>query len=89
MAAARTAVAALLREVGGVDGVQMACLADPATGTVIGTTDHRDEAGTAMAAAGAADVLAVLAVMTADLAPGGEVEDAVITAQREIRGLAV
>jgi hypothetical protein len=85
----RAVVDTLLREVGGVDGVQLACLVDPATGTVIGTTDHRDEAGTAMAAAGAADVLQVLAVMTANLALGGEVEDAVVTLTKHFHILRV
>jgi hypothetical protein len=80
---------ALLRGVSGVDGVLMACVADPATGMVLGTADHRDEAGAAMAAAGAADVLQVLAVMTANLALDGEVEDAVITLTKHFHVLRV
>jgi hypothetical protein len=56
---------------------------------VLGTTAHRDEAGTAMAAAGAADVLQVLTVMTANLALGGEVEDAVITLTKHFHLLRV
>jgi hypothetical protein len=79
----------LLRGVSGVDGVLMACVVDPATGMVVGTAGHRDEAGTAMAAAGAADVLQVLAVMTANLALGGEVEDAVITLTKHFHILRV
>jgi hypothetical protein len=56
---------------------------------VISTTEHRNEAGTAMAAAGAADVLQVLALMTANLALGGEVEDAVITLTKHFHILRV
>jgi hypothetical protein len=82
-------VDALLRAVGGVDGVLMACVVDPATAMVLGTTDHRDEAGSAMAAAGAADLLQVLAVMTANLALGGEVEDAVVTLTKHVHVLRV
>jgi hypothetical protein len=79
----------LLRGVGGVDGVLMACVVDPATGMVVGATDRHDETGTTMAAAGAADVLQVLTVMTANLALGGEVEDAVITLTKHFHILRV
>jgi hypothetical protein len=82
-------VDALLRGVGGVDGVLMACVVDPATGMVVGSTDQRDGPGAAMAAAGAADVLHVLGVMTANLALGGEVEDAVITLTKHFHLLRV
>jgi hypothetical protein len=84
-----TGVDTLLRGVSGVDGVLMACVVDPATGMVVATSDHRDEPGTAMAAAGAADVLQVLALMTANLALGGEVEDAVITLTKHFHILRV
>jgi hypothetical protein len=70
---------ALLRRVGRIDGVLAACLVDPATGAVVGATDGRDEVAVPVAAAGAADLVQVLGLMTAGLALGGEVEDVVVT----------
>lgn len=69
----------LLRQVGRIDGVLLACLVDPSTGTVVGAGDQRTGLGVPVAAAGAADVLQVLALMTARLALGGEVEDVLVT----------
>jgi hypothetical protein len=74
----------LLRQVGRIDGVLMACLLDPATGTVVGGVEQRTAIGVPPAAAGAADVLQVLAVMTARLALGGEVEDVVVTLTKHL-----
>lgn len=74
----------LLRQVGRIDGVLMACLVDPATGTVVGAGDRRTDIEAPVAAAGAADVLQVLALMTARLALGGEVEDVVVTLTKHV-----
>jgi hypothetical protein len=74
----------LLRQVGRIDGVLMACLVDPATGTVLGAGDQRTEIGVPVAAAGAADALHVLNLMTAQLALGGEVEDVVVTLTKHV-----
>jgi hypothetical protein len=70
---------ALLRRVARIDGVLAACLVDPATGTVLGATEQRNEVPVPVAAAGAADLVHVLGLMTAGLALGGEVEDVVVT----------
>ena len=82
----------LLRRLGQIDGVLLACLVDPATGTVVGTAEQRGELAVPVAAAGAADVLQVLGLMTANLALGGEVEDVVVTLSKHfhvIRALPV
>ncbi|MCO1658663.1 hypothetical protein [Pseudonocardia humida] len=71
---------ALLRQVGRLDGVLAACVVDPSTGTVVGATQQRAEVAVPVVAAGAADVVHVLGLMTAGLALGGEVEDVVVTA---------
>lgn len=77
-------VRSLLRRVERIDGVLAACVVDPATGTVLGDTEQRSEISVPVVAAGATDLLQVLTLMTANLALGGEVEDAVITLTKHV-----
>ena len=77
-------VRSLLRRVERIDGVLAACVVDPATGTVLGGTEQRSEIAVPIVAAGATDLLQVLSLMTANLALGGEVEDAVITLTKHV-----
>jgi len=71
---------ALLRRVGRLDGVLAACVVDPSTGAVVGATERRARVAVPVLAAGAADLVHVLGLMTAGMALGGEVEDVVVTA---------
>jgi hypothetical protein len=71
---------ALLRQVGRIDGVLAACVVDPATGAVVGSTEPVGGVVVPVLAAGAADVVHVLGLMSAGLALGGEIEDVVVTA---------
>jgi hypothetical protein len=70
---------ALLRQVGRIDGVLAACVVDPATGSIVGATEAVGGVAVPVAAAGAADLVHVLGLMSAGLALGGELEDVVVT----------
>ncbi|WP_214408204.1 hypothetical protein [Pseudonocardia lacus] len=79
----------LLRRVGRIEGVLAACIVDPATGAVVGATQQRDEVAVPVVAAGAADLVHVLGLMSAGLALGGELEDVVVTATKHFHVLRV
>jgi hypothetical protein len=80
---------ALLRQVGRVDGVLSACVVDPSTGSVVGATAPESGISVPVVAAGAADLVHVLGLMSAGLALGGEVEDVMVTATKHLHILRV
>ena len=74
---------ALLAPLRGIDGLLIACLIDPDRGTVLGSVQARDDLRTPVAAAGAADVVAVLALMSGQLPADGEAEDVIVTFSKQ------
>ena len=68
-----------LAPVGQIDGFVFACLVDASTGMILDSLQARDDMRLPVAAAGAADVVNVLAMMTSELATDGDVEDVIVT----------
>lgn len=62
-----------------LDGFILACLIDVASGMVLGAVHDDDTVSVPVAAAGAADVVNVLFLMTSRLALGGDLEDVIVT----------
>jgi len=68
-----------LAPVGQIDGFVLACLVDASTGMILDSLEARDDMRLPVAAAGAADVVNVLSMMTSELATDGDVEDVIVT----------
>jgi hypothetical protein len=62
-----------------IDGFRLGCLIDASTGMVLGSLEGQSAPATAPAAAGAADVVSVLTLLTGKLATGEILEDVMIT----------
>lgn len=62
-----------------IDGFRLGCLIDATTGMVLGSLEGQAAPATATAAAGAADVVSVLTLLTGKLATGEILEDVMIT----------
>jgi hypothetical protein len=62
-----------------IDGFRLGCLIDASTGMVLGSLEGQGAPATATAAAGAADVVSVLTLLTGKLATGEILEDVMIT----------
>jgi len=62
-----------------VHGFVLACLVDATTGMVLGSLQDRDDMRLPPAAAGAADVVNVLSMMTGEMAAKGDLEDVIVT----------
>jgi hypothetical protein len=68
-----------LSPVAQIDGFVLACLIDASTGMILDSLQARDDMPLPVAAAGAADVVNVLSLMTSQLATDGDVEDVIVT----------
>lgn len=62
-----------------IDGFRLGCLIDASTGMVLGSLEGQGAPATTTAAAGAADVVNVLTLLTGKLATGEILEDVMIT----------
>ena len=62
-----------------IQGFVLACLVDSASGMILGSWQDQDDLPVPVAAAGAADVMNTVSMMTGQLASNGEVEDVIIT----------
>jgi hypothetical protein len=62
-----------------IDGFRLGCLIDASTGMVLGSLEGQSAPPAATAAAGAADVVSVLTMLTGKLATGEILEDVMIT----------
>jgi hypothetical protein len=62
-----------------IDGFRLGCLIDASTGMVLGSLEGHSAPAMAPAAAGAADVVSVLTLLTGKLATGEILEDVMIT----------
>ncbi len=62
-----------------IDGFRLGCLIDASTGMVLGSLEGQSAPTTTTAAAGAADVVNVLTLLTGKLATGEILEDVMIT----------
>lgn len=62
-----------------IQGFVLACLVDASSGMVLGSLQDRDDIQLPVAAAGAADVINVVSMMTGELAMKGDIEDVIIT----------
>jgi hypothetical protein len=62
-----------------IQGFVLACLVDASSGMILGSLQDRDDIQLPVAAAGAADVVNVVSMMTGELAMKGDVEDVIIT----------
>lgn len=71
--------AELLAPVTGIDGFRLACLIDAATGMIVASIDDQENPVLGAAAAGAADIVNVLALMNAKMATGEALEDVMVT----------
>ncbi len=74
-----SAVEDMLAPVRQIDGFVQACLIDGASGMILGSLTGDGEVNVAVAAAGVADVVNVLSLMTGELALEGGLEDVVVT----------
>jgi hypothetical protein len=70
--------AELLAPVTGIDGFRLACLIDAATGMVVASIDDQENT-VPRAAAGAADIVNVLALMNGGMATEETLEDVMVT----------
>jgi hypothetical protein len=68
-----------LAPVGQIDGFVLVCLVDASTGMILDSLQARDDMPLPVAAAGAADVVNVLSMMTSELATDGDIEDVIVT----------
>jgi hypothetical protein len=62
-----------------IDGFRLGCLIDASTGMVLASLQNQDAFAPSIAAAGAADIVSVLAMLNGKLATGEVLEDMVIT----------
>jgi hypothetical protein len=62
-----------------IQGFVLACLVDSASGMILGSWQDQDDLPLPVAAAGAADVMNTVSMMTGQLASNGEIEDVIIT----------
>jgi hypothetical protein len=69
----------LLRDVTAIEGFVAASVVDPLTGTVLADASTAGDASVQVTASGAAELVHVLSVMTAQLATGAMVEDVIVT----------
>ncbi len=69
----------MLTPVTQIQGFVLACLVDASTGMILGSLQDRDDMPLPVAAAGAADVVSVLSLMTGELAMNGAVQDVIVT----------
>ena len=69
----------ILTPVRQIQGFVLACLVDASTGMILGSQHDEDDMPLPVAAAGAADVVSVLSLMTGELAMNGAVEDVIVT----------
>ena len=68
-----------LAPVAQIDGFVLACLVDASTGMILDSLQAGGDMPLPVAAAGAADVVNVLSMMTSELATDGDVEDVIVT----------
>jgi predicted regulator of Ras-like GTPase activity (Roadblock/LC7/MglB family) len=76
---AAPAVETLLAQMRRIDGFVLACLVDADSGMVLGAVREDDSMSVPVAAAGAADLVSVLSLMTGRLALRGDLEDLIVT----------
>jgi|ERR1700677_1287095 hypothetical protein len=69
----------LLAPVMAIDGFRLACLIDASTGMVLASLANQDGLAPSTAAAGAADVINVLTLLTGRMATGENLEDVMVT----------
>jgi hypothetical protein len=69
----------LLAPVREIRGFVLACIVDTSSGMILGSVQDQDDMRLPVAAAGAADVINVLSMMTGELATNGAVEDVIVT----------
>ncbi len=69
----------LLAPVMAIDGFRLGCLIDGSTGMVLASLESRNGPASPTAAAGAADVINVLNLLTGRLATGEHLEDVMVT----------
>jgi hypothetical protein len=69
----------LLAPVTAIDGFRLGCLIDASTGTILASRGKPDGPAPAPAAAGAADIINVLALLSGRLATGERTEDVMVT----------
>jgi hypothetical protein len=69
----------ILEPVRNVQGFVLACLVDATTGMLLGSLQDRDDMYLPPAAAGAADVINTLSMMTGEMAAKGDLEDVIVT----------
>jgi hypothetical protein len=62
-----------------IQGFVLACIVDASSGMILGSLQDHDDMRLPVAAAGAADVVNVLSMMTGELAAKGNVEDVIVT----------
>ena len=70
---------ALLAPVRQIHGFVLACLVDASTGMILGAVQDQDDMPVPVAAAGTADVIGVLSMMTSELALNGAIQDVIVT----------
>jgi hypothetical protein len=69
----------LLAPVMAIDGFRLGCLIDGSTGMVLASLESQNGPASPTAAAGAADVINVLNLLTGRLATGEQLEDVMVT----------
>ncbi len=69
----------MLTPVKQIQGFVLACLVDASTGMILGSQYDGDDMPLPVAAAGTADVVSVLSLMTGELAMNGAVQDVIVT----------
>jgi hypothetical protein len=69
----------LLAPVMAIDGFRLGCLIDGSTGMVLASLESQNGPASPTAAAGAADVINVLNLVTGRLATGEQLEDVMVT----------
>jgi hypothetical protein len=70
---------AILEPVRNVQGFILACLVDATTGMILGSLQDRNDVRLPPAAAGAADIVNTLSMMTGEMAAKGDLEDVIVT----------
>jgi len=69
----------MLEPVRQIHGFVLACLVDAASGMILGSLQEQDDMSLPVAAAGAADAVNVLSMMTGRLAANGDIQDVIVT----------
>ena len=72
-------VDAMLGRLTEIDGFVLGCIVEATSGMILGSVQAVEDVGVPVAAAGAADVVSALSLMTAELALKGDLEDVIIT----------